>query len=75
MMSNERVMQKLHDLCLGSVFIESYTIESACSEHQLLWINRALTLFLRVRIHHFVKIRNQELKQLADKQKKQLLCV
>ena len=37
--------------------------------HRTSWLNAALRLFLRVRIHHFVRVRNRELKMLAEKKK------
>ena len=62
-------MRTLKDIIFETVNIHSYQIDVCCKEHQQYWLNLAITLFLRVRIHQFVKIRNRELKQLQDKKK------
>ena len=68
-MGGPRVMRCLKAIICQTVNVHSYHIDVSCDEHQQYWLNAAITLFLRVRIHHFVKIRNRELKQLADKKK------
>ena len=68
-MAGPGVMGSLKDIFMQSVDRESYEINCCCKVHQTYWLNAAVTLFLRVRIHHFVKVRNRELKQLAAKQK------
>jgi len=68
-MAGPYVMRTLKDIIFETVNVHSYQIDVCCKEHQQYWLNLAITLFLRVRIHHFVKIRNRELKQLQDKKK------
>jgi len=68
-MAGPSVMRCLTDVIRASVNFESYNVDCCCSEHQQYWLNHALAMYLRVRIHHFVKVRNRELKQLAEKQK------
>jgi len=68
-MSGPKVMRSLIDVVRQTVNVDSYHVDVCCDEHQKYWINNAIVLFLRVRIHHFVRVRNRELKQLADKKK------
>jgi len=68
-MAGPRVMRCLKDIINETVDVRSYQIDVCCDKHRQYWLNTAVTLFLRVRIHHFVKIRNRELKDLADKKK------
>ena len=68
-MAGPSVMRCLTDVIRASVNLESYNVDCCCSEHQQYWLNHAVAMYLRVRIHHFVKVRNRELKQLAEKQK------
>lgn len=62
-----RVMGCLYDLVLQTVDCSSYSIDTCCAK--CMWVRKAIRLYLRVQIHHFVRIRNTELKQLAEKKK------
>ena len=68
-MAGPYVMRTLTDIVFETINVRSYYIDVCCDKHQQYWLNTAITLFLRVRIRHFVKIRNRELKQLQDKKK------
>jgi hypothetical protein len=68
-MAGPNVMGSLKDVIGCSVTVDSYPIDDCCSNHKTWWLNMAVTVFLRVRIHHFVRIRNRELKDLAEARK------
>jgi hypothetical protein len=61
-----RVMGSLKDIIASAVAIDSYPIDECCDDHRSWWLNVAVTVFLRIRIHHFVRIRNRELKELTN---------
>jgi len=64
-----RVMGCLYDTVLQTSDCTSYSIDTCCTEHKCMWVRKAIWLCLCVRIHHFVRTRNTELKQLAEKKK------
>jgi len=64
-----RVMGCLYDIVLQTIDCNSYSIDTCCTEHKCMWVRKAIWLYLRVRIHHFVRTRNTELKQLAEQKK------
>jgi len=68
-MAGPRVMGCLKDMVQESVTVDSYYIDVSCDNHQSHWLNKAITIYLRVRIHHFVRVRNREPKELAEKRK------
>jgi len=69
-MAGPYVMRTLKDIIFETVNVHSYQIDVCCEEHQQYWLNSAIiTVFLRLCIHHFVKICNRELKQLQDKKR------
>ena len=43
----------------------SFELRNFCPTHRLHGLNLVVNLYIRIRIHHFVKIRNRELKELA----------
>jgi len=63
------VVKQLFDVVLTTVDVYSYSLPSVCALHQLQQIRHVVLLYLRLRIHHFVRIRNRELKDLQLKQK------
>ena len=63
------VMCKLQKMVFSALDVATYPLETVCAEHQSQRMNEAVRLFLRVRIHHFVRIRNRELKELESKAK------
>ena len=63
------VMGSLKDLISQGINTDSFNIEICCQQHRIHCVMSVITLFLRIRIHHFVKIRNRELKELAEKKK------
>jgi hypothetical protein len=66
---NNGVMCKLLSMVTAAIDVQSYPLETVCSVHQTQRMNDAVRLYLRVRIHHFVRIRNRELKELELKKK------
>jgi len=63
------VMGSLKDLISQGINTDSFNIEICCQQHRIHCVTNVITLFLRIRIHHFVKIRNRELQELAEKKK------
>jgi len=63
------VVRQLFDLVLSAVDVYSYSLPSVCGSHQLQQTRNVVLLYLRLRIHHFVRIRNRELKDLQLTQK------
>jgi catabolite regulation protein CreA len=68
-MAGPSVMGSLKDIIDSTVTVDSYPIDECCSDHRSWWLSMVVTVFLRIRIHHFVRIRNRELKTLADTKK------
>lgn len=68
-MATRGVMGSLKDIVDSTVTVDSYPIDECCSDHKSWWLSTVVTVFLRIRIHHFVRIRNRELKALADAKK------
>jgi hypothetical protein len=64
-----RVMGNLKEIVSRAISVNSYPIDSCCHDHRLFWLSNAITLYLRIRIHHFVRVRNRELKDLANAKK------
>ena len=62
-------LRQLFDLALSAVDVYSYSLPSVCGSHQLQQTRNVVMLYLRLRIHHFVRIRNRELKDLQLTQK------
>ena len=56
----------LKQCILTSVDLYSFDIDCACSEQRRQQLDYFVTLYSRVRIHHYVRIRNRELKQFAQ---------
>ena len=75
LMAESHVMARLKQIIRSSIQTDSYKIDACCTEHQVYWINTAITIFLRVRINHFVRIRNREIKELAEKKKEKRALV
>lgn len=63
------VKTNLKDCFAASVDQQSFCLDFACSEHQQYLRDSVIDLLARVRIHHFVKIRNRELKELEQHRK------
>lgn len=53
----------------SSLDCDSYFVDNMCDEHHSSVLDKVVRLFIRIRIYHFVKIRNREIKELADKRK------
>jgi hypothetical protein len=66
---SERTLQQYISGFNVTTGFDSYPIDDCCSNHKIWWLNMAVTVFLRVRIHDFVRIRNRELKDLAEARK------
>jgi len=66
---NRGVMCKLLSMVTPAIDVQSYPLETVYSVHQAQRMNDAVRLYLRVRIHHFVRIRNRELKELQLKKR------
>ena len=49
------VMGCLYDIVLQTIDCNSYSIHTCCREHTCTWVRKAIRLYLRVRIHHFVR--------------------
>lgn len=64
LISGRNVMFNLKECVLACVDVGSYHIKSVCEMHQAQQQDYVLNLLLRVRIHHFIRIRNRELQQL-----------
>jgi hypothetical protein len=64
------VMGSLKDVITSSISLESYPVEECCSDHRSWWLGLAVKVFLRVRIHHFVRIFNTELEEKEQVKKK-----
>jgi hypothetical protein len=62
--SGRNVSQNLKECILATVDVSSYSVDSVCDEHQQQQREYMLSLLLRVRIHHFVRIRNRDLQEL-----------
>lgn len=60
------VMCNLKQCILTSVDVYSVDIDCACTEHKRQQLDYFVSLYSRVRIHHYVRIRNRELKQFAQ---------
>lgn len=58
------VAAKLLDIVLQAVDLQTFELESVCSAHQKQQLIYVTNLYLRLRIFHFVKIRNRELKDM-----------
>lgn len=67
------IMSRLTQLIGNTVSIDNYHMETACSSHQEHHARQVIRLYLRIRIHHFVRIRNRELKQLELQHKNKLM--
>ena len=68
-MAGPGVMARLKKIIDSTVTVDSYPIDECCSDHRSWWLSMVVTVFLRIRIHHFVRSRNRELKALADAKK------
>jgi hypothetical protein len=78
LMAESHVMARLKQIIRSygsSIQTDSYNIDACCTEHQVYWISTAITIFLRIRINHFVRIRNREIKQLAEQKKEKRALV
>ena len=53
LIAGPRVMGNLKEIVVRGISIDSYPIDACCPDHKLFWLNNAITLYLRVRIHHF----------------------
>jgi len=62
-------MQNLKDCIVATIDLNSYHIDSVCAEHHQQQFEYMLNLLLRVRIHHFVRVRNHELQDLEQARK------
>ena len=62
--SGRNIMQNLKDYISLTIDLSSYRIESVCEDHHQQQFEYLLNLLLRVRIHHFVRIRNRELQEM-----------
>ena len=60
----QNVMQNLKECILASVDVCSYQTDSVCEEHQVQQRDYMLNLLYRVKIHHYIRIRNRQLQQL-----------
>ena len=63
------VVARLMEVVTQAIDIHSYHVDSVCSSHQECYVTYAIKLYLRLRIHHFVRIRNRELKELELRKK------
>src|SRR6218665_543967 len=69
LISGRHVMHNLKQCILACVDVGSYHLDSVCEEHQTHQREYLLHLLLRVRIHHFIRIRNRELQQIDQTRK------
>jgi hypothetical protein len=72
LMAGSGVMARLTEMIKNTIFLDSYYVDACCKMHQTYWITTAVTIFLRIRIHHFVRVRNREIKAMAEKKKQKL---
>lgn len=63
------VMRNLKDCLAAVIDFDSFRLDSVCVEHHQQQFDYLITLLLRVRIHHFLRIRNRELRQLEHARK------
>ena len=70
--SGRNIMQNLKDCISLTIDLSSYRIESVCDDHHQQQFEYLLNLLLRVRIHHFVRIRNRELQEMEHSRKMKL---
>ena len=63
------VKSNLKDCFAASVDQHSFSLDFACDEHQQYLRDSVIDLLARVRIHHFVRIRNRELLELEQHRK------
>ena len=64
--SGRNIMQNLKDCVCAVLDLRTFKIGSVCDEHLQQQSEYMLSLLLRVRIHHFVRIRNRELQELEQ---------
>jgi len=67
--SGLNVACNLRQCIFTSVDVYSFDIDCACTDHRRQQLDYFVTLYTRLRIHHFVRIRNRELKQLSQSAK------
>ena len=63
--TGKNVMSYVRECIYQGVDADSYELDSVCEDHMCGTVGYIIRLYLRVRIHHFVRIRNRELKQYA----------
>jgi len=63
------VMRNLTECISTAVDVYSFDIDCACTEHKRQQLDYLVNLYSRLRIHHYVRIRNRELKQFAQSAK------
>jgi len=63
---SSKVAYNLKQCIFTSVDLYSFDIDCACQEHKRQQLDYFVRLYCRVRIHHYVRIRNRELKQFAQ---------
>jgi hypothetical protein len=73
--NSRQILERLKEIIRQTVQAESYHVDACCNAHQAYWISAAITMFLRVRILHCVRVRNREIKELAEKRKHKLAQV
>jgi len=69
LISGRKVMHNLRQCVLTCIDLASYHIDSVCESHQTQQQDYMVNLLLRVRIHHFIRIRNRELQQIDQSRK------
>jgi len=64
--TGKHVMKYLWECVVQGIEVCNYDVTCACTDHVDVVRNKIIRLYLRIRIHHFVRIRNRELKEFAQ---------
>jgi len=64
--TGKHIMKYLWECIVQGVDLCTYDVDYACTNHAAFVRNQIVRLYLRIRIHHFVRIRNRELKEYGQ---------